>query len=230
MSTFKTKKGLEKLKMSPSLICLLKWQMSCINHIFVTSIPFHPLRRWFLKNYSLVATYIVIGTHTPNFTFLASVVLALRWCMYIWGFRARQHLRSLAPVMNDDGWLWWPNDIWGPWRPKASWHLSYRWGKTPKKPHPENLSRPEIEPGPAAWQARMLPLVPQRWTLCVSALICQQSPFHFFKRLFLKNPFLVVTYTVRGTNIPSFTFLVSVFLALDWYVSNSHSTPSGDDF
>ena len=23
-------------------------------------------------------------------------------CMYIWGFRARKHLRSLAPVMNDD--------------------------------------------------------------------------------------------------------------------------------
>ena len=42
-------------------------------------------------------------------------------------------------------------------------HLSYRWGKTPKKPHPGNLSRPGIEPGPAAWQARMLPLVP-RWT------------------------------------------------------------------
>ena len=36
--------------------------------------------------------------------------------------------------------------------PKASWHLSYRWGKTPKKPHPGNLSRPGIEPGPAAWQ------------------------------------------------------------------------------
>ena len=33
-----------------------------------------------------------------------------------------------------------------------------------KKPHPGNLSRPEIEPGPAAWQARMLPLVPQQWT------------------------------------------------------------------
>ena len=41
--------------------------------------------------------------------------------------------------------------------PKASWHLSYRWGKTPKKPHPGNLSRRRIEPGPAAWQARMLP-------------------------------------------------------------------------
>ena len=33
-----------------------------------------------------------------------------------------------------------------PWGPKASWHLSYRWGKNPKKPHPRNLSRPGIEP------------------------------------------------------------------------------------
>ena len=48
--------------------------------------------------------------------------------------------------------------------PKVSWHLFYRWGKTQKKPHPGNLSRPGIEPGPAAWQARMLPLAPQRWT------------------------------------------------------------------
>ena len=31
-----------------------------------------------------------------------------------------------------EGWLWWPNDIRGPRGPKASWHLSYRWGKTPK--------------------------------------------------------------------------------------------------
>ena len=48
--------------------------------------------------------------------------------------------------------------------PKVSWHLSYRWGKTPKKPHPGNLSRPGIEPGPAAWQARMVPIAPQLWT------------------------------------------------------------------
>ena len=34
--------------------------------------------------------------------------------------------------------------------PKVSRHLSYRWGKTPKKIHPGNLSRPGIEPGPAA--------------------------------------------------------------------------------
>ena len=36
--------------------------------------------------------------------------------------------------------------------------------KPPKKPHPGNLSLPGIEPGPPAWQARMLPPVPQRWT------------------------------------------------------------------
>ena len=76
------------------------------------------------------------------------------------GLRARQHLRSLAPVMK----WWWPNDIRGPCGPKASWHSSHRWGKTPKKSHPGNLSRPGIKPGPTAWQARMLPLVPQWWT------------------------------------------------------------------
>ena len=34
--------------------------------------------------------------------------------MYIWGFRARHHLRSIASVINDYGWLWWPNYIRGP--------------------------------------------------------------------------------------------------------------------
>ena len=38
------------------------------------------------------------------------------------------------------------NDIWGWMGPKASWHLSYRWGKTPKRAHPGNLPRPGIEP------------------------------------------------------------------------------------
>ena len=46
--------------------------------------------------------------------------------------------------------------------------MSYRWGKTPKKPHPGNLSRPEIEPGLAAWQASMLSPGPQRWTKQIS--------------------------------------------------------------
>ena len=65
---------------------------------------------------------------------------------------------------NMKGWLWRPDDIWGPCGPKASWHSSYKWGKTPKIPHPGNLSRAGIEPGPAAWQARMLPPVPRQWT------------------------------------------------------------------
>ena len=57
-------------------------------------------------------------------------------------------------------WLWRPNDIRGP----CGLVLLVR--KNPgKRTHPGNLSRPGIEPGPAAWQARMLPLVPQRWTM-----------------------------------------------------------------
>ena len=37
--------------------------------------------------------------------------------------------------------------------------------KPRKKPHPGNLCRPGIESGPSAWQARMLPLTPQQWTI-----------------------------------------------------------------
>ena len=57
--------------------------------------------------------------------------------------------------------------------PKASRHFSYRWEKTPKKTHPGNLSRPGIEPVPAAWQARMLPPGPQRWTLIWSRTLME---------------------------------------------------------
>ena len=63
------------------------------------------------------------------------------------------------------GWLWWSNDIRGPGGPKPSWHVSDSWGKIPKKPHPGNLSRPWMEPGPAAWQTRMLPPAPLWWTV-----------------------------------------------------------------
>ena len=82
--------------------------------------------------------------------------------------RERQYTRVTHPIIRTrwmKGWLWRPNDIRGPCGPKASWHLSYRWGKTPKKPHPGSLSRLDIKPGPAAWQARMLPPAPQRWTV-----------------------------------------------------------------
>ena len=85
--------------------------------------------------------------------------------------RQHKHERQYTPsthsviptrwILNDDDGQMIFGDLGGP---KFPWHLSYRWGKTPKKPHPGNLSRPGIEPGPPAWQARMLPLAPQRWT------------------------------------------------------------------
>ena len=74
------------------------------------------------------------------------------------------HTLSNPNKADMEWWLRRPNDIRGPCGPKVSWRLSYRWGKTPKKPHQINLSRPWIEPGPAAWQARMLQLAPQRLT------------------------------------------------------------------
>ena len=80
-----------------------------------------------------------------------------------------KHTLSHPNKSNVEWWLRRPNDIRGPWGPKVSWHLFYRWGKNPKKPHPGNLFRPGIEPGPAAWQARMLPLAPQRWTPVLNA-------------------------------------------------------------
>ena len=81
------------------------------------------------------------------------------------------HAPIYSNKANMKGWLWRPTNIRGHCGPKASWHLSYRWGKTPKKPHQGNLSRPGIEPGPAAWQARMLPPAPQRWTIIIIIII-----------------------------------------------------------
>ena len=40
--------------------------------------------------------------------------------------------------------------------------IRLRGEENPKKTSPRKLSRSGIEPGPAAWQARMLPLAPQR--------------------------------------------------------------------
>ena len=67
--------------------------------------------------------------------------------MYISSFRARQHLRSLAPVMSDD------NDgqmIFGDRRALKLPDICLKGRKNPEKPHPGNLSRRGMEPGPAA--------------------------------------------------------------------------------
>ena len=59
-----------------------------------------------------------------------------------WKTMPTKHTPSHPNKANMEWWLRWPNNTRGPWGPKISWHLSYRWGKTPKKPHPGNLSRP----------------------------------------------------------------------------------------
>ena len=65
--------------------------------------------------------------------------------------------------------LWWrSNDIRGSWGLKFPDIYLTDEEKPRQKPHPGNLSRTGNEPGPAAWQARMLPLAPQRWTITIS--------------------------------------------------------------
>ena len=63
--------------------------------------------------------------------------------------------------------------------------------KPRKKPHPGNLCRPGIEPGPAAWQVRMLPPVPQWWT---GATNCKKS----FKMLQFFTYWNIVTWLLVG--------------------------------
>ena len=46
--------------------------------------------------------------------------------------------------------------------------------KPRQNPHPGNLTRPWIEPGPAAWQARMLPPALQRWTILIIVMVIFQ--------------------------------------------------------
>ena len=48
--------------------------------------------------------------------------------------------------------------------------------ENPEKPHPGNLPRPEIEPGPPAWQARMLPPSPQQWTNALRSKVLNTQP------------------------------------------------------
>ena len=74
-----------------------------------------------------------------------------------------KHTSIHTKKANMKRWLRCPNDIRGPCGLKFSRHFVLQVRKNPEKPHPGNLSRPGIEPGPGAWQARMLPLAPQRW-------------------------------------------------------------------
>ena len=139
-------------------------------------------------------------------------------CVCVWGFRAHQHLRSLAPVMNDYGELWWPNDIQGSSGPKTSWHLPYMWGKSPKKPHPGNLSRPGIEPGPAAWQACILLPAPQRWTINVINKYYLYSLFLFFHIIFIII-FKIIIINLISFSLLSGSLVLDKSLHLDYFMS-----------
>ena len=76
-------------------------------------------RRDFPLSLSLITETLSCKQSTDSFLSLGVPAMTtnseLYVCMYIWGFRAHQYLRSLAPIMNDYGWLWWPDDIRGPW-------------------------------------------------------------------------------------------------------------------
>ena len=96
-----------------------------------------------------------------------------------WSAQCRSHLRDCTNMKDDthqphtrsfqegeyEIMIWRANDIRGPWGPKVSWHLSYRWGKTPKKTSSRIPVLTVERNWPAAWQARMLPPVPKRWTV-----------------------------------------------------------------
>ena len=74
---------------------------------------------------------------------------------------------------------------------KASWHLSYRWGRTPKKPHPGILSRPGIELRPATWQARVPSSAPQLWAF-----------YTLYQIIFILNVFTFCLNHVARENLP----------------------------
>ena len=69
-----------------------------------------------------------------------------------------------------------PNDIRGPWGPKVSWHLSYRWGKTPKK----NLTQEtcpdrESNPGPLHDKRACYHLLHRGGSVYVPIILNQQT-------------------------------------------------------
>ena len=57
-----------------------------------------------------------------------------------------------------------------------------------KKPHPGNLYRPGIEPGPAAWQVRMLPPVPPYFNYGTLWYTGAKGDLDFWISDLVKNP------------------------------------------
>ena len=114
---------------------------------FLLLLHHHHLFSW---SYSRLALYPIIALRWS----MRSNTLAQPYVKFsIWGFRARRHHWSLAHVMNDFCWLWWPMITGDGWGLSFSRHLSYSWGKPPEKSQLGKLTRPGIEPGPVCWEA-----------------------------------------------------------------------------
>ena len=99
-------------------------------------------------------------------------------CVHLRVYRAHQKLRSLAPVWmmtgdDNDGQM-----IFGDLRGLKLPDICFT-GE--EKPHPRNLSQLGIEPGPVAWQARMLPPGPL-WALrWMPVLLLARIIIHYYK-------------------------------------------------
>ena len=68
-----------------------------------------------------------------------------------------KHALSHPYKVNMEWWLRRPNDIRGPWGPKVSWHLSYRWEKPQKNLTQGTCPDRGSNPGP------LVTLRSQRW-------------------------------------------------------------------
>ena len=103
-------------------------------------------------------------------------------CICIWGFTARQHLRSLEPVMNDYRWEWWPNGIRGPWGLKLP-DICLAGEEKPPKTSP----RKPVPIGDRTRDRRVCyHLSPQQWTRKPDSVIlldfeCSINPQNFIK-------------------------------------------------
>ena len=98
----------------------------------------------FLMNYKCQC----IVAYTGARKLFTLIKLVFNVCMYIWGFRARQHLRSLSPVMNDEN----DNDvqmIFGDLGGLKLPDICLTVEEKPrKKPHPETCPDRGSNPGP----------------------------------------------------------------------------------
>ena len=107
--------------------------------------PFHPFRGWFRINPFLVDTYILIGTYTPNFMFIAPVVSALRWSSV-----------SQFLLLYIYRWNWWIMVKWiVVMKIKSSICLD-DWGKPRKNPSQVGRHR-DSNQGPPECESRALP-------------------------------------------------------------------------